>query len=201
MKAHETKVWIGEATGDRPVMKPYSGKYDLEELYDLYWNQEMTVPQIAQMKGVGHGTLYTLFKRYGIPIRPQSESMKLRYRRYPAPRGKDHSQWRGGRSRSIDGAIRIHCPDHPYSDYHGYVYEHRLVMERRLGRYLLPSEIVHHINGIKDDNRIENLMLLSRREHNIYTVLCRHCPLRKEVRRLNKRVKELEKSVQGELEV
>ena len=70
--------------------------------------------------------------------------------------------WKGGRKQeTYDRYIRIYCPSHPYCDKGKYVLEHRLVMEKHLGRVLLPTEVVHHINSIRDDNRIENLMLFS----------------------------------------
>lgn len=69
-------------------------------------------------------------------------------------------RWKGGRWKSR-GYLNVYRPDHPHASPRGYVREHRLVMEAHLGRILLPSEVVHHINGICDDNRIENLMLFS----------------------------------------
>ena len=53
-------------------------------------------------------------------------------------------------------------PDHPRAGKGQYVFEHILVMERILGRYLLPTESVHHRNGVRDDNRPENLELWTR---------------------------------------
>jgi hypothetical protein len=77
-------------------------------------------------------------------------------------RGDKTSNWKGGRLTSHQSKyIRIYKPDHPYCDSLGYVYEHRLVMEQFLGRYLEPAEVIHHIDGDTTNNNIENLMLFS----------------------------------------
>ncbi len=70
--------------------------------------------------------------------------------------------WKGGEWIS-NGYKYILSPDHPNVHKNGYFPEHRLVMEKHLGRYLESHEIVHHINENPTDNRIENLILCKNR--------------------------------------
>lgn len=64
-----------------------------------------------------------------------------------------------------DGYIMFYKPDHPAANRTGRLPEHRLIMERRIGRYLKKGEFVHHVNGLKSDNRIENLFLCNSFQH------------------------------------
>ena len=85
----------------------------------------------------------------------------------PGRSGINHHNWKDGRTFSANGYVLILKKDHPYpNNLHGYVFEHRIVKEKEIGRYLDPAERVHHINGIITDNRPENLMLFkSNSEH------------------------------------
>lgn len=77
-------------------------------------------------------------------------------------RGDRHFGWRGGVRIDKDGYVNVYCPEHPHARRNRTVLHHRLVMEEHLGRYLHPLEVVHHRNGQRDDNRIENLELFDR---------------------------------------
>jgi hypothetical protein len=69
----------------------------------------------------------------------------------------------------------VKVQNHPYSHTRSqYIAEHRLVMEKKLKRYLLSNEEVHHINQVKDDNRIENLELVIKKAH-FGKIQCPHC--------------------------
>lgn len=93
---------------------------------------------------------------------------KTPYQHFPSQKSKYCSMDCVGKSKFKGGYLTpsgykvIPVKNHPFaSKYKNSIFEHRLVMERHLGRYLKPKETVHHINGIKDDNRIENLQLVS----------------------------------------
>lgn len=74
-------------------------------------------------------------------------------------------KWRGGKRISNYGYVEIYKPNHHRARTTGYVFEHILVAEEKLGRKLQTGEVVHHINEVKTDNRPENLVVMSNEEH------------------------------------
>lgn len=86
-------------------------------------------------------------------------SVEARENSRKAHKGKRSMNWKGGRIIDKFGYVQIWKPEHPNAKMAGYVHEHRLAMSEKMGRPLLSSESVHHKNGNRSDNRVENLEL------------------------------------------
>jgi len=84
--------------------------------------------------------------------------------------------WKGGRTIDKHGYVLVKANDHPYRTAAGYVREHRLVMEQMIGRYLLPTEVVDHIDGSTANNDPSNLRLFERNAEHLRVTRGGRCP-------------------------
>ena len=111
-----------------------------------------------------------------VNIRCKTCANKIKIRNYvKTHQGNKSLGWKGGKKTDSRGYILIYLNPtdffNPMADTHHYVFEHRLVVAKALGRCLHSWEIVHHKNHIRDDNRIENLQLVSDDRHKQLTIL------------------------------
>lgn len=151
-----------------------------------------SVRMIAADIGICKDTLSRHLKINGVQVPTRAEGMKNMWKNHKHPRlgkkgqacpvyGKKMSEETRKKMRPIwdemgdqrrhyrkihtTGYVLVYLPNHPAADRGGYVLEHRALMENHLGRLLSYDEVVHHKNGDKKDNRIENLVVLTRSEH------------------------------------
>ena len=109
----------------------------------------------------------------GKPYKPYLSELAIK-NKILSKKGKRSSHWKGGTVKDKFGYIQIWMPEHPNAKGAGYIHEHRLVMSKHLNRPLTSNEFIHHKNGKKDDNRLNNLELMTKHNHR-GQVVCPYC--------------------------
>jgi len=140
-------------------MRNYQNK---EWLNQKYWIENKSIREIADDTKRGIYTIYYWLCKSGIKRRTQSELSKTRT-------GKLNACWKGGRVKNSQGYILIRDSTRQI-----YEFEHRLVIEKSIGRKLEVWEIVHHKNANRTDNRLENLEIVTRKTH-LGKIICPYC--------------------------
>jgi len=127
-------------------------------LYRMYITNDLSQSDIASMCGVHQSTIHNYMIK-----------LKIKPRNACGRSGEKSYMWKGGKRKTSQGYVHIYFPEHPRAGLGKYVPEQVLVIEKTLG-YFLPKEVaIHHINEVKDDNRLENLyMFRNESEHQRY---------------------------------
>jgi hypothetical protein len=124
--------------------------YKNRDVVEKMAREGASLSSIAEKIGTNKKTVKRFVQRMNLERKPHVQS------------GSNNPAWKGGRMTDKDGYVLIHQPSHPAANRHGYVREHRLVMEKKIGRFLLPNEAVHHDPKVaKSDNRPEVLTVFA----------------------------------------
>jgi hypothetical protein len=165
----------------RPLPQP-KGTLENPEVNDIRRGQELG-RKSRSSKYIWHACIKCGKQRWvqfihGLPLKSMCPSCSLKIAALKSTKkhlGERHHRWKGGKITDPDCYIMVRLQPadffYPMAYRGGYVLEHRLVMAQHLGRCLHPWEIVHHKNHIRDDNRIENLQLVTDDRHKQISLL------------------------------
>lgn len=174
-------------------MELYRSKEWLHEKHNV---EMLSCREMAKLCSVDKSSITKWMKRTGVEMRSRIESVKLTVKQgknqrvmpkgenHPCwgkkltpehkakiginQRGENNKRWKGGRHKLSSGYFLNYNTEHPHR-MNNYVLEHRIVVEKKIGRILLRSEDVHHIDEDKENNNPDNLHLFkSRRDHSYY---------------------------------
>ena len=138
-----------------------------KQISKLYLEGQLASTEIAEKLHIRLRLVTSAITRMNI-ARPISEAIRLSFRKGRSfqPKGEDSPYWRGGRYCN-QGYIRVYAPNHPRARAVNrlYVAEHILVWEKTHNQYLPKDRVVHHLNGIKSDNRPDNLIAMPVGKH------------------------------------
>lgn len=152
---------------------PQKHALDRDAVVAMYLLPSSTV-DCARAFGVTAETIRSRLIEWGVPRHAQKGLPRPQPNK--ARKMESNGFWKGGRTVDRDGYVLVKMNDHPDANHLGYVREHRLVMEQKLGRRLLPSEVVHHLDGVKSNNAPENLGLFDSNAEHLAETLRGKCP-------------------------
>jgi hypothetical protein len=159
---------------------------EIKRLWELY-EQGLSSSEIGEKVGLSAGCIRYRLTQAGFKLRSPKESIKLaiaKGRWSHGAKGENNSNWKGGRHLHPQGYWRVYQPNH-HRAIGGYVWEHILVWEQANHKELPKDWVIHHLNGIRTDNRPENLVAMPRAGH-----------ARREMAEIfRKRIRELEEEV------
>lgn len=161
----------GEARFKESPPRCKDGNYrNPEWLRQKYVVEQKSASEIARSIGANPATILRRLSLLGIPKRTPAEASKLAGNMGRFRPGDEHPKYRRpvkGEMQFVNqmGYVMVRGPRSPMTGKVTYHLEHRVIMSKHLGRALDGNDIVHHINGVKIDNRIENLRLLTPKEH------------------------------------
>jgi hypothetical protein len=139
---------------DLTILPHYNAKnIDMKLAYHLYFNEKLSLIEVGKQLNVSGQTILYRFKKLGIKARNKTEWQTGRKRPYLSK--EKNPNWKGGKSLTRYGYIKVDAN----------TLEHRVIVQKILGRPLTSKEVIHHIDGNRSNNDPSNLLICSQSEH------------------------------------